>query len=94
MCQSPSFPLVTRPKPLFVISLINAATIAFGTPPFFTRFAPQQPSFSTAIANVVLELPGLVDSVDSTANGEKVLEWGSMEPGVRIKSGETWHDRA
>ena len=80
------------------ISLIETATIAYG-PPKFTRFAPHQPAFSTVIANVVLELPGVLDlessQEENLANREqRPLEWGGTEHGVRILSGETWHDRA
>ena len=79
--------------------LINTSTVAFGSPPKFTRFAPHQPEFSTVIANVVLELPQVLElessKADSLAEGDKrPLEWGGTEPGIRILSGETWHDKA
>ena len=81
-------------------SLINTATVAYGSPPAFPRFAPHQPAFSTVIANVVLELPNVLELESSRtevlAQGKehRPLEWGGTELGVRIPSGETWHDRA
>jgi len=75
-------------------SLIDTATIAFASPPKITRYAPHQPDSATAIANVVLELPGVVDSVEISSGEKRVLEWGGPEPGMRIKSRETWHDPA
>lgn len=81
-------------------SLINAATVAYNSPPHFTRFAPHQPAFSTVIANVVLELPGVLELESSKADSiaaeeeKRPLEWGGTEPGVRILSRETWHERA
>ncbi|ORY30327.1 NUDIX hydrolase domain-like protein [Naematelia encephala] len=73
--------------------LINTAAVAYGSPPSFERWAPQQPEFSTVIANVVLELPGVINSTASEGEA-KVLEWGGTEAGVRIRSGETWHSLA
>ncbi len=67
---------------------------SFRVPPKITRYAPHQPDFATAIANVVLELPGVVDSVEISSGEKRVLEWGGPEPGMRIKSRETWHDPA
>jgi len=67
--------------------LINTATIAYGSLPSFIRFAPSQPDFATIITEIVLELPNLIDIVGE----KKVLEWGATD-GVRIQSGETWHE--
>lgn len=79
--------------------LINTAEIAFGSPPVFSRFAPQQPQFITVIARVVEELPGILEAEANQTDGsvreeKRPLEWGSTEAGVRILSGETWHERA
>lgn len=89
--------LALQDSPTNVLSLIHASTIAYGTEPSYGRFASHQPEFSTAIANVVLELPGVIETTTSRAeslaaeSGEKrVLEWGGTEPGVRTVSGETY----
>ncbi|ODO07898.1 hypothetical protein I350_03479 [Cryptococcus amylolentus CBS 6273] len=72
--------------------LIHTATVAYGSSPSFARFAPDQPSFSSAISDVVLELPRVINSSSSTSPGgtPRVLEWGGAEVGQRIISGETW----
>ncbi|TYJ56010.1 hypothetical protein B9479_003252 [Cryptococcus floricola] len=72
--------------------LIHTATVAYGSSPSFARFASDQPSFSSAISDVVLELPRVINSSSSTSPGgtPRVLEWGGTEVGQRIISGETW----
>ncbi|OWZ66418.1 hypothetical protein AYX14_02900 [Cryptococcus neoformans] len=73
--------------------LIHAASVAYGSPPAFGQFAPNQPPFSSAISNVVLELPCVTgQSTAASIPGElpKVLEWGSTEPGIRIISREQY----
>ncbi|KAK4686520.1 hypothetical protein P7C73_g3608, partial [Tremellales sp. Uapishka_1] len=84
--------LTTRAKTL---RLIHAASVAYNSPPRFSRFASQQPPFSTAIANVVLELPGILESskADSLVNAsgeKKILEWGGTEKGQTWRSAETY----
>ena len=79
----------TNDQSLIWYSLINTASIAYGRPPWFTRYAPNQPAFSVIITSVVADLPNMADQVGD----QKVLEWGSIE-GTRTKSGETWHDPA
>ncbi|ADV24386.1 hypothetical protein I315_02992 [Cryptococcus gattii Ru294] len=73
--------------------LVHAASVAYGSPPAFGQFAPNQPPFSSAISNVVLELPGVIDqSITSSVPGEppRVLEWGGTEKGTRIISREQY----
>ncbi|OXC70528.1 hypothetical protein AYX13_01003 [Cryptococcus neoformans] len=73
--------------------LIHAASVAYGSPPAFGQFAPNQPPFSSAISNVVLELPCVTgQSTAASIPGElpKVLEWGGTEPGIRIISREQY----
>ncbi|WVQ83170.1 hypothetical protein IAT38_005308 [Cryptococcus sp. DSM 104549] len=67
--------------------LIHTATVAYGEPPSFGRFAPNQPAFSSAISNVVLELPGVIDQ---STIGSRVLEWGGTEAGIAIASHEQY----
>lgn len=69
--------------------LVHAASVAYGSPPAFGRFAPNQPPFSSVISNVVLELPGVIDqSITASIPGEppRVLEWGGTEKDTRIIS--------
>ncbi|WVQ75918.1 hypothetical protein IAR50_005553 [Cryptococcus sp. DSM 104548] len=72
--------------------LIDTATVAFGTPPSFTRFASNQLPFSSVISDVVLKLPGVMDrsTGSKSENTSHVLEWVGTEVGQRIISGETW----
>ncbi|ORX33990.1 hypothetical protein BD324DRAFT_643669 [Kockovaella imperatae] len=79
--------------------LINTATLAYGTPPSFTRFAPGQLSSEQVIERVVAELPLALAKESALSPEERTglkalpLEWGNLESGERVKSGETWHDR-
>ncbi|KAL7419386.1 hypothetical protein Q5752_006224 [Cryptotrichosporon argae] len=72
--------------------LIHAAAVAYAAAPAFGRFAPRQPEYSTAIANVVLELPGVVASsqAEGLASHGRVLEWGGTEPGKTWRSNEVY----
>jgi hypothetical protein len=75
--------------------LINTARIAYGRDPDFDHFAAHQPPFTTAIANVVLELPGVLeqDRLRDLAGEKKEvrpLEWGGADPNVRWRSGEVY----
>ncbi|WVO23885.1 uncharacterized protein IAS62_005242 [Cryptococcus decagattii] len=73
--------------------LVHAASVAYGSPPAFGRFAPNQPPFSSVISNVVLELPSVIDqSITASVPGEppRVLEWGGTGKDTRIISGEQY----
>ena len=90
----------TSPEPVAEQrSLINTATTAYDSPPSFTRFAPGQLSFADVIARVVAELPAELEREANMPAEEKAklkslpLEWGNLESGERIRSGETWHER-
>lgn len=75
-------------------SLIHTASIAYGREPAFGRLAPHQPNYATAIANVVSELPGILEDDRLAAlRGEKrevkILEWGGVDPSApRMRSAE------
>ncbi|KAK8847504.1 hypothetical protein IAR55_005362 [Kwoniella newhampshirensis] len=73
--------------------LIDTATIAYDAPPHFSRYAPDQPPFSAAIAEVVLGLPEAMAraSTTSSVDGERrVLEWGGTEVGKSVLSTEQY----
>nr|XP_031858238.1 uncharacterized protein CI109_006381 [Kwoniella shandongensis]KAA5525310.1 hypothetical protein CI109_006381 [Kwoniella shandongensis] len=75
--------------------LIDTATIAYDSPPLFSRYAPTQPPFSAAIDEVILGLPdAMARSTSSSAaggNGERrVLEWGGTEIGKTVMSTEQY----
>ncbi|WVO16634.1 hypothetical protein L204_104313 [Cryptococcus depauperatus] len=62
--------------------LIHAASVAYGSPPSFSHFAPNQPPFSSAISNVVLELPDVIDKSTSASmleDSHQTVEWGGTE---------------
>lgn len=77
--------------------LINTATIAYGGPPSFGRFAAHQPPFSTTITNVVLELPGVIEQdrlalLAGEVKQARPLEWGAADSDIRWRSGEVYEE--
>lgn len=76
-------------------SLIQTATLAYNSPTAYTRWAPGQEPFTTLISTVVAELPSVLeqDERDRIAGKEVVrgpVEWGSLNGGKGVKSGEVW----
>jgi coenzyme A diphosphatase NUDT7 len=76
-------------------SLINTARVAYGREPEYDHFAPHQPPFTTAISNIVIELPEVLERDRlSLLAGEvkevRPLEWGGVDPNVRWRSGEVY----
>lgn len=75
--------------------MIDTARVAYGCEPNYEHFAAHQPPFTTAISNVVLELPDVLERDRlSLLAGEvketKPLEWGGPDPSVRWRSGEVY----
>ena len=92
-CVSLSF--LTPADPKLTARLINTARIAYGREPAYEHFAHHQPPFTTAITNIVLELPEVLerDRLSALAGETKEvrpLEWGGTDPSVRWRSGEVY----
>jgi coenzyme A diphosphatase NUDT7 len=80
-----------------ICSLIQAACIAYASAPSYEIYAPGQQPFTALLSSVVVELPAILDRDERdrlagivSAGGEKVVEWGAMDGGPGVRSGESW----